>query len=298
MREKTLKLDFLIYLYNRLDFLIRFIYTQVPFVRDVLRLMLKATLYESDLEGLSTKYQDIKATLVTLDLDFTPFSEKIVMELGPGTSLIIALNCLFDGANKVYLVDKYPRLDHESISRNIGYFKKNSSTCLKKFINLQTFELNPDHLALVENSVEDLKDVESKEIDVILSHNVLEHVRNVRSSFKEMFRVLKPGGLMHHHIDFRDHYNFDKPLKFLKYSDWVYESFLTKEKYSFTNRLRLDDYLQLIHSTGFEVAELEKKTLPPDNLNRHRLHKKFKDKDKEVLLTSECDITARKPVAD
>jgi len=41
--------------------------------------------------------------------------------------------------------------------------------------------------------------------DLIFSNAVLEHVTEPQMIFTELFRLLKPGGVMHHQIDFKDH---------------------------------------------------------------------------------------------
>ena len=57
---------------------------------------------------------------------------------------------------------------------------------------------------------------------------------------------------MFHSIDLRDHFFFDYPLHFLKYSPWFWKNFYTKPE-TFTNRYRLPYYLDIIKEHGFEI---------------------------------------------
>ena len=43
-------------------------------------------------------------------------------------------------------------------------------------------------------------------VDLIFSNSVLEHLRDPEAVMNESARILKSGGLMIHHVDFRDHF--------------------------------------------------------------------------------------------
>jgi SAM-dependent methyltransferase len=59
-----------------------------------------------------------------------------------------------------------------------------------------------------------LQRVASGSVDLVLSHSVLEHVREPASTIAELDRVMAPSGIMVHVIDYRDHF-FKYPFHFL-----------------------------------------------------------------------------------
>jgi SAM-dependent methyltransferase len=61
--------------------------------------------------------------------------------------------------------------------------------------------------------------------DAIVSRAVMEHVYDPRLAIRRMARALRPGGVMLHKVDLRDHGMFSPnfhELKFLEVPDWAY----------------------------------------------------------------------------
>ncbi|MCU0822473.1 MAG: class I SAM-dependent methyltransferase [Spirochaetes bacterium] len=123
---------------------------------------------------------------------------------------------------------------------------------------------------------------------------MLEHVKDTEKEFREMARVLRNGGVMFHYISLGDHYNFDKPFTFLKYSDFIWNNLLTKEGYSYTNRLRVDDYLDLCKENGFEIMDIE--NIQGRDIDMKKINRRFINKSEEALKTVDCYMLARKAV--
>lgn len=284
------------YIYNKFDCVVRFLYTQIPIVRNIIRKILFWKIYTSD-------FNRIDDVFIELDETFNQYGitlkDKQIVELGPGNSIALALNCLCNGAQKYQMVDKYPRIfkndkQTESILKQITYFEKKYGCNLNDFVNKTTLEFNQEKLTYVKNSVEDLKTISSDSIDLILSISVFEHVKDVETSFQEMNRILKTDGVMYHKIDLRDHYNFNKPFKFLKYSDFLWNNFLTKEGFSYTNRLRVNDFKNILAKHGFEIIELENDIFEGDLPNKGQLNERFSNKDNDDLKVIGMTILAKK----
>lgn len=284
------------HIYNKFDYVVRFLYTQIPIVRNIIRKILFWKIYTSD-------FNRIDDVFIELDETFNHYGitlkDKQIVELGPGNSIALALNCLCNGAQKYQMVDKYPRIfkndkQREFILKQITYFENKYSRNLNDFVNKITLEFNQEKLSYVKNSVEDLKTISSDSIDLILSISVFEHVKDVETSFQEMNRILKMDGVMYHKIDLRDHYNFDKPFKFLKYSDFLWNNFLTKEGFSYTNRLRVDDFKNILAKHGFEIIELENDIFEGDLPNKGQLNERFSNKDNDDLKVIGMTILAKK----
>ena len=283
-------------LYNKSDCIIRFFYTQIPIVRNIIRKILFWKIYKSDFNQIDDIFIELDDTFNQYGMTF---KDKQIVELGPGNSIALALNCLCNGAQKYQMVDKYPRIfkndkQKESILEQIAYFENKYSHNLNDFVNKITLKFNQEKLTYVKNSVEDLRTISSDSIDLILSISVFEHVKDVETSFQEMNRILKMDGVMYHKIDLRDHYNFDNPFKFLKYSDFLWNNFLTKEGFSYTNRLRVDDFEDVLAKHGFEIVELDKVIFEGVLPDKCRLNGRFRNKDDDDLQVIGMTILAKK----
>ena len=283
-------------IYNKSDCVIRFLYTQIPIVRNIIRKILFWKIYKSDFNQIDDIFIELDDTFNQYGMTF---KDKQIVELGPGNSIALALNCLCNGAQKYQMVDKYPRIfkndkQKESILEQIAYFENKYSHNLNDFVNKITLKFNQEKLTYVKNSVEDLRTISSDSIDLILSISVFEHVKDVETSFQEMNRILKMDGVMYHKIDLRDHYNFDNPFKFLKYSDFLWNNFLTKEGFSYTNRLRVDDFEDVLAKHGFEIVELDKVIFEGVLPDKCRLNGRFRNKDDDDLQVIGMTILAKK----
>ncbi|MCD4844229.1 MAG: hypothetical protein K8R25_07070 [Methanosarcinales archaeon] len=72
------------------------------------------------------------------------------------------------------MVDKYPRIlknddQKKNLLEHIAYFEDKHHYSLDNYINKENMELNKSFLAYIQNGVEDLRDIPSSSIDVILS---------------------------------------------------------------------------------------------------------------------------------
>lgn len=101
--------------------------------------------------------------------------------------------------------------------------------------------------------------------DVYVSTNVLEHVPPsvVRALFREARRILRPGGMMAHYIDLRDHFYTTDPsitmVNFLQFPESEWE-FLAGNRFMYQNRLRVHEYQTIFDEVGFRPCVLEKET--------------------------------------
>ena len=105
-----------------------------------------------------------------------------------------------------------------------------------------------------------LEGIGAGEVDLVLSHAVLEHVRDPAATIAELDRVLSPSGFMLHAVDYRDHF-FKYPYHFLLFSKRTWDRWLDPGDLP---RWRLGDHLRLLRSRGFHVEVLESQTLPEE----------------------------------
>lgn len=119
--------------------------------------------------------------------------------------------------------------------------------------------LPPELLARVQR-VTSLDGVADASVDLVLSSSVLEHLRDPAALFQELARVLAPGGVMLHCVDYRDHF-FKYPFHFLLFSKATWDRWLDPGDLP---RWRLRDHLTALRDAGFEVRVLDARRLPED----------------------------------
>ncbi len=210
-------------------------------------------LYSSNFETSDRVFKSLREILNRYSVEL---KDKTVLELGPGNTYINAYNFLLREAKKVVLVDKYPRhikttKERNRLNKEIEFVKHKINSSTRPFFI--TADGLPDR-QYIQFIAGDINDISLPSIDIIISTSVLEHIREIEKSIKKMVTVLAPGGYMYHRIDMRDHYNFKKPFLFYKYSDKTWNSYLTKEGISYTNRWRYQDFIDSFRNNGLEIV--------------------------------------------
>lgn len=109
----------------------------------------------------------------------------------------------------------------------------------------------PSDISVHAAYLEDLR-LESASVDCCISKMVFEHVQDVEAVSRELRRILKPGGMMLHEIGLNDHTGGTSSgahFDFLRYSrqQWT-------EPWRGTNLMRVNDFVDLWESMGFDVT--------------------------------------------
>jgi SAM-dependent methyltransferase len=159
---------------------------------------------------------------------------KTILELGPGDNLGLALRFVAAGASSVVTLDRFavPRNPaHEqaiyrALIESLPPDQRARAEAAVRFG--QRPEFHPDRIRMLDGlAIEEAAvTLPPESFDVILSVAVLEHVYDPDASFDAMHRLLKPGGLLLHEVDLRDHLMFTSadchPLTFLTISPRVW----------------------------------------------------------------------------
>jgi hypothetical protein len=137
--------------------------------------------------------------------------------------------------------------------------------------------------------------------DVFYSNNTLEHIpgADIKMILEESKRILNPGAIHLHRIDFSDHFShIDQSISscnFLKYSDRLH-NLIAGNQFTYHNRLRVNDFIEIFESSGYKIIKLEKNIdLAALRLldSGFKLDKRFVQYKKEDLATQNAIFVAQ-----
>lgn len=239
--------------------------------------------------------QHYEAVKPWLDDGFT------VLELGPGDSLLSALNLYALGASKIYLVDvgEFATKEMEPYVNAVNFLKEKEYKDIKldkvdpTATSIEDFYKNLD-MQYLTNGLNSLRSIPDQSIDFICSHAVLEHVRahEFDDVMAEFHRILKPNGVCSHTIDLKDH--FEESLNNLRLSDKIWESEFFAKSGFYTNRIRHDQMIEAFEKAGFTIHS--KKIYSWDTLpvDKAKFTSPYCDYPDENLLIYEIDTVLTK----
>jgi SAM-dependent methyltransferase len=185
-----------------------------------------------------------------------------VLELGPGDNHGVAIKFLAAGAKEVVSVDKFitPADDQQQRAIYAGLLECLSdaeiaalggAVVLNGEIHFDRRRLTPIRGVGIEEAQRLL---EPASFDLVVSRAVIEHIHDVDAAFAAMDVLLRPGGLMIHKIDFRDHGMFGesgKSLKFLTIPESLW-SWMTRYSGG-PNRHLVDYYRSKMTELGYRA---------------------------------------------
>ena len=222
------------------------------------------------------------------------FAGKRVLEIGSGRYARFALQMLAAGAEHVTLIDLYALPLTEPAHRSVLI-----QDCLSLGLSYN------DALARIHTVTDDITRLPpptpGDQVDLAISHSVLEHVENPLEVLASCFNWLKPGGITHHIIDLRDHnLQFRYPFEMLTFSDEVWSRWLDLSGGFHLNRWRVPDYLRAAHESRFinvdyEILQKDETAL---KLVLHRLNYRFRSVSAEMLAIVSLSLHGQKPIVD
>jgi SAM-dependent methyltransferase len=138
--------------------------------------------------------------------------------------------------------------------------------------------------------VSTLQGTASGSVDLVLSHSVLEHVRDPASTIAELDRVMAPTGVMLHCVDYRDHF-FKYPFHFLLFAKRFWDRWLDPGDLP---RWRLGDHLRLLQAAAFRTEVLDVETLPAEFAKvASRIHADFDRSDPNLAVARATLLVSR-----
>jgi SAM-dependent methyltransferase len=129
-------------------------------------------------------------------------------------------------------------------------------------------------------------------IDMIYSQAVLEHVDDLTGTYEAMYRLLRPGGVMSHQIDFKSHGTAKQWNGHWAYSERLWKLIRGRRTY-LLNRQPHSAHITLLGECGFEVV-CDITVRDTTGIQRKQLAREFRGLSDEDLTTSGAFVQAAK----
>lgn len=237
------------------------------------------------------------------------------LEVGTGRRVNLPIAWWLCGAGQITTVDLYPYLKLELILEDVAALRKQperlrqmlgadlveARLALLLEVRLEGLTLAAclEHFGIRYLSGVDASalPLEAGTIDIHTSNNVLEHIPGevIPAILKDGCRVLSPGGIFVHRVDFSDHFARGNAgissVNFLTFNqrDW---DRIAGNRFMYMNRLRVDDMDHLFDAGGVAVAErdrhVDEQAAALLNDGQLRVDRAFEVKPVEVLATREA----------
>jgi hypothetical protein len=256
---------------------------------------------------------------------------KAVAELGPGDSLGIGFAALISGTEKYFAFDavKHTNVDTNVriFDELVALFKKKENIPgdeefprVKPYLENYDFprQILTDHrlaqvledtrIDRIRNSIirQDHHDsmilykvpwfdsnvILEESVDMIYSQAVLEHVNDLKDTYKAMRLWLKPEGFISHEIDFRCHGTSEVWNGHWTYSDFLWKLIKGNRPY-LINREPHSTHIRILQEESFKLV-CDKKTKSQSYVTRNNLARRFRDISDDDITTSDAFIQATK----
>lgn len=218
--------------------------------------------------------------------DATPPKDLTYLEMGTGDSVASAVFAAARGAEKVYLVDV-----GDFITRDMDFYRQLDN-------DLDDFDgmMDACRATYLTDGLQSLKAIPDDSVDYIWSHATLEHVRKGEfdETACELFRLMKPGGVMSHNIDLKDH--LGGALNNLRFSEKIWEAAWMASSGFYTNRLRPSEMIESFKHAGFEITEDRRSQWDSLPTPRNKMALPFREQEEDELLTRTMSVVLRKPL--
>lgn len=245
-----------------------------------------------------------------------------ILEIGPGDSLGVALGLYANGAESVTCIDRFLSDEHDRGHEKLyrALIEQFDTAAQQRAEGAFTPDgsLDDQVIRRVNSAIETADTIlPTESFDLIISRAVLEHVFDLQAAWNTMLRLLKPGGMMVHVVDMRNHGLYDQfhPLHWLTISDRLWP--LLSSPDPTLNRELRPSYVQLIKSSNLQseiyithvigkgelpstVRSLDAVDFDDNSIGiiermRLRMLPRYKDLDLEDLLVSAMIVVSTKP---
>lgn len=219
----------------------------------------RSSVNETSPESIVAAYQSaLQASGVALE-------NLCVVEAGAGRTNVVAYGLAAAGAKHVCAMEPFVRFDTALDGNLLRRCYPNSQGLREKVARATSFDELPE-----------------ESIDLVVSNSVLEHVGDVDRFFADCHRVLRPGGVMVHLVDYRDHF-FKYPYAFLTFDDSTWSRWLNPGDLP---RWRMHDHVSAMGRACFDVDVVEQDSMPEEFARiKHMLAPRFASAGPDVAVT-------------
>jgi SAM-dependent methyltransferase len=220
-------------------------------------------------------------------------TRPVVLELGPGDSLLSAPIAYAFGTERSYLLDtgSFATRELAPFSGLLELLARDGRD-VRELRDCRDWDeiLVRCRSEYLTQGLESLGRIPDTSIDFIWSQAVLEHVprRDFPALMRELRRVLRGDGRCSHTVDLGDH--LGGGLNNLRFSEAVWEGRLFSRSGFYTNRIRYGEMLSLFREAGFAVHGTTRKTWDRLPTARTKLNGQFVSLPDEDLLTLGFDV--------
>jgi len=180
---------------------------------------------------------------------------KEVIEIGPGDNLANGLTFLALGAKSYTALDRFPgpyssptakswyRLTRDNFEGTFGH----------KWPDLSP-ESFPEAYPTIRTFATPVESAPALKADIVCSHNVAEHVSDLRSFAEANKRMLNANGIAIHVVDFGGHnWELDPhdPFMFRRLPSWLWSAMGSNRGYP--NRIPFDEFTSIMRESGLDV---------------------------------------------
>jgi hypothetical protein len=263
------------------------------------------------IEQISERIPELTTSLMKID-EVTPIKDAVIIEIGPGGSMVSGLLMYLLGAKKVHSYDHIKHVSYNLLEQNLEALQVGLETIAQiSGISVENLQTRLD-IVLKSNSVDEVlsrasisynapadatqTELHDASVDIVYSHAVFEHLppEVIEAFTLESKRILKDMGVVYHMIEVHDHYAYDKTISkvnFLQYSERVW-AFFTHNKLSYHNRLRAHQFKDIFESFGAVTliykTELESESLAA--LDTIEINNRFSGMTREELAIHRVEI--------
>lgn len=238
-------------------------------------------------------FENIKEILRKYEKNYD-FKNKIILEIGPGDNLLLATIFILNGAEKVYLIDRFRQIYDNSFNYFLTNLYLRTYDSVNKKLSKVDFELIKKKIEYYSNEpIEYFNIMQKNSIDFIFSNAVLEHIFDLNLAIRKIWNLLREDCFCFNYIDLRDHFHIrDKCyLDFLKFSKLFYKLI------GLENRVRYPEYIEIFNRYNFEIIEVNQHKIGPSTkINQiiKRIHKDFKKFSPSDLSIADFNILLKK----
>lgn len=241
---------------------------------------------ETEFLSNKSKLTPVNATLYLTNMEKS-CKGKVMLEIGPGNSIVSALFGYGSGFRKIYLIDV-----GNFATKNLNFYRTFASSLKREGLSVPNIDnaksleeiLDSCNAKYLTNGLESLKDIETKSVDFVFSHSVIEHIRKreLLETIIQLRRIMKKDGIASHSIDFQDH--LSNSQNHLRFSERIWESELFYNSGFYTNRVQAIELHKIFENNGFEIINENFGKWEYYPISRNSLNKSFKKFSKQQLL--------------